>query len=296
VGPLTDYRRKVQARSNAFSSNASTVAITDAFIAAARAVNKGHTPLIGVVTASGGPHAFVDRDINVFMLHSAGANVVVLPFNGGFRQALDADDCANLRYDYDSYTNLKLERGAYHADLMFPDLAELQQAFCTNHGRALNDLLKRLNGIYFSGGNQTRHLESLVAKDAVGDYTLPSLQQAILWRRHAQGKRVVAGSSAGDHIQGGGTWHGKPVPMVSWRSSYDAPRFGFVKGFGADNDTSELSEAEHSANISNIPVVYPLGSLGVFSFGVLDSHQCAGRFASCDGECKAPTPAPESTP
>ena len=296
MDPLTDYRRRVQARSNAFSSNASTVAITDAFIAAARAVNKGHRPLIGVVTASGGPHAFVDRDINVFILHSAGANVVVLPFNGGFRQALDADDCANLRYDYDSYTNLKLERRAYHADLMFPDLAELQQAFCANHGRALNDLLKRLNGIYFSGGNQARHLESLVAKDAVGDYTLPSLQQAILWRRHAQGKLVVAGSSAGDHIQGGGTWHGKPVPMVSGGSSYDAPRFGFVKGFGADNDTSELSEAEHSANISNIPVVYPLGGLGVFRFGVLDSHQCAGRFASCDGECKAPTPAPESTP
>ncbi|MEO7106237.1 MAG: hypothetical protein ABIZ09_07695 [Rhodoferax sp.] len=272
VDPLTDYRRKWQARSTPFSSNASTVAITDAFIAAARALNKGHTPLIGVVTAAGGPHAFVDRDINVFMLHSAGANVVYLPFNGGFRQALDADDCANLRYYYDSYTNSKLEHGVYHADLLFPDLATLQHAFCVHHGRALNALLKRLNGIYFSGGNQARHLESLVAKDAAGNFTLPSVQQRILQQRHAQGQLVVGGSSAGDHIQGGGLWHGKPVPMVGGGSSYDALRFGFIRGLGANGDTTEQAEAEPYANIHNIPVIYPLGGLGVFRFGVLDSH------------------------
>ena len=272
VDPLTSYRRKWQARSTPFSSNASTVAITNAFVAAARAANKGRRPLIGVVTASAGPHPFVDRDINVFMLHSAGADVVYLPLDGGFRQALDADDCANLRYYYDSYTNRKLEHGVYHADLLFPDLAEQQQAFCANHGRALNAALKRLNGIYFSGGNQARHLESLVAKDAAGDYTLTSAQQDILQRRHAQGQLVVAGTSAGDHIQGGGVWNGKPVPMVSGGSSYDALRFGFVKGLGANGDFAELGANEQMTSASNVPVIYPLGGLGVFRFGVLDSH------------------------
>lgn len=272
VDLLTNYRRKWQARSTPFSSNTSTVAITTAFVAAARVANKGHTPLIGVVTASAGPHPFVDRDINVFMLHSAGAHVVYLPLDGGFRQALDADDCSNLRYYYDSYTNSKLERGVYHADLLFPDLAAQQQAFCADHGRTLNATLNRLNGIYFSGGNQARHLESLVAKDAAGDYTLTSTQQAILQRRHAQGHLVVAGTSAGDHIQGGGLWHGKPVPMVSGGSSYDALRFGFSKGLGANGDTTELGQAEQMTSTSNVPVIYPLGGLGVFRFGVLDSH------------------------
>ncbi len=272
VDPLTNYQRKWQARSTPFSSNASTVAITNAFVAAARAANKGRTPLIGVVTASAGPHPFVDRDINVFMLHSAGADVVYLPLDGGFRQALDADDCSNLRYYYDSYTNSKLERGVYHADLLFPDLAAQQQAFCANHGRALNATLNRLNGIYFSGGNQARHLESLVAKDAAGDYTLTSAQQAIVQRRHTQGQLVVAGTSAGDHIQGGGVWNGKPVPMVSGGSSYDALRFGFVKGLGANGDFAELGANEQMTSTSNVPVIYPLGGLGVFHFGVLDSH------------------------
>ncbi len=272
VDPLPNYKRKWQARSTPFSSNASTVAITNAFVAAARAANKGRTPLIGVVTASAGPHPFVDRDINVFMLQSAGADVVYLPLDGGFRQALDANDCANLRFYYDSYNNSKLERGAYHADLLFPDLAAQQQAFCANHGQSLNATLNRLNGIYFSGGNQARHLESLVAKDAGGNYTLSSAQHTILQRRHAQGQLVVAGTSAGDHIQGGGVWHGKPVPMVSGGSSYDALRLGFAKGNGANGDTAELGQTEPNINPNNIPIIYPLGGLGVFRFGVLDSH------------------------
>jgi cyanophycinase-like exopeptidase len=272
VDPLVNYRRKWQARSTPFSSNTTTVAITDAFVAAARAANKGRRPLIGVVTASAGPHPFVDRDINVFMLHSAGADVVYVPLDGGFRQAVDADDCAHLRYYYDSYTNSKLERGVYHADLMFPDLAAQQQAFCANHGRALNAVLNRLNGIYFSGGNQARHMEGLVARDAASNYTLTSAQQAILQRRHAQGQLVVAGSSAGDHIQGGGVWNGKPVPMVSGGSSYDALRFGFVKGLGANGDFAELGANEQMTSAGNVPVIYPLGGLGVFRYGVLDSH------------------------
>ena len=270
VDPLPHFRRKLQARSTLFSSNASSVAITNAVVAAARAINQGRKPLIGVVTASAGLHPFADHDINVFMLRSAGADVVYLPLDGGFRQALDADDCANLRYYYDSYTNTRPERVVYHADLLFPDLAQQQQALCANRGEALNTLLERLNGIYFSGGNQARHLESLVTQDAAGNYTLPSAQLAILQRRHAQSQLVVAGTSAGNHIQGGGLWQGKPVPMVGGGSSYDALKKGFAQGRGVAGDTAEPGQTEHNTNFP--PVIYPLGGLGVFRFGVLDSH------------------------
>ena len=270
VDPMPHYRRKLQGRSTLFSSNTSSVAITIAIVAAARAANQGRTPLIGVVTASAGMHPFADRDLNVFMLQSAGAEVVYLPLDGGFRQALDADDCAHLRYYYDSYTNTRPERVVYHADLLFPDLAEQQQALCANRGQALNDLLGRLNGIYFSGGNQARHLESLVTKTAAGDYTLPSAQLAILQRRHAQGQLVVAGTSAGNHIQGGGLWQGKPVPMVGGGGSYDVLQSGFGQGRGVVGDTAEPGQTEHNTNFA--AVIYPLGGLGVFRFGVLDSH------------------------
>ena len=268
--PLPPYRRKLQGRSTMFSSDASSVAITHTFVAAARAANQGRKPLVGVVTASAGHHPFADHDINVFMLRSAGAEVVYLPLDGGFRQALDANDCSNLRYYYDSYANTNPERAVYHADLAFPDLAALQQTMCENDGEALNATLNRLNGIYFSGGNQARHLESLVNKDATGAYSLPSAQLAILQHRHAQGTLVVAGTSAGNHIQGGGQWRGKPVPMVGGGGPYEVVTEGFMQGYGVTADTAQLGQTDHNTHFA--AVLYPLGGLGVFRFGVLDSH------------------------
>jgi cyanophycinase len=262
--------RKVQARSVLFSSNRASAAIATAFVAAARAANGGKTPLIGVVTAAAGPHAFVDRDINVSALQSAGAEVVYLPLEGGFRLALDFDDCSNLRYFYDHYANTNPERAVYHADLLFPDLAQQQQAFCVNRGQTLNATLSQLNGIYFSGGNQARHLESLVGKDAEGNYTAPSAQLTILQQRHAQGKLVVAGTSAGNHIQGGGLWLGKPVPMIGGGDSYDVLCKGFHRGQGPAGDAPELGLTEHTTTYA--PALYPLGGFGLFRFGLLDSH------------------------
>nr|WP_295771662.1 hypothetical protein [Rhodoferax sp.] len=262
--------RKLQGRSTLFSSNAASVAISESFVAAARAANGGKKPLIGVVTASAEPHPFVDHDINMFALASAGADVVYLPLEGGYRQALDAQDCANVRYYYDRYTNSNPPRPVYHADLLYPDLSALQQRLCANNAALLNATLERLNGIYFSGGDQTRHLESLLTEDSSGHYTVPSAQLAILQRRHAQGQLVVAGTSAGNHFQGGGLWRGKPVPMVGGGDSYDALKAGFAIGEGSAAAASELGKPGDS--IAYAPIVYPHGGLGVFRFGVLDSH------------------------
>ncbi len=261
VDRIPNVQRKIEARSTLFTANAASQASTEAFVAAARAANGGQKPLIGVVTASAGPHPFVDRDINVFALRSAGANAVYVPLDGGFRQALDADDCGNMRYYYDSYNNPAPDRMVFHADLQFPDLAQQQIAFCENHGQLLNALLKRLNGVYFSGGNQARHLDSLVSTDASGDYTVPSAQLHILQRRYAQGQLVVGGTSAGDQFQGGGLWRGKPVPMIGGGDSYTALKRGFAT---AKVDTQAVANTG--------PVLYPLGGLGAFRFGVLDSH------------------------
>ncbi len=270
VDRVPNIQRKIEARSALFTANAASQASIAAFVAAARAANGGQKPLIGVVTASAGPHAFVDRDINVFALRSAGANAVYVPLEGGFRQALDADDCNNMRYYYDSYSNPAPDRMVFHADLQFPDLAQQQVALCENHGQALNALLQRLNAVYFSGGNQARHLDSLVSTDAAGDYTVPSPQLQILQRRYAQGKLVVGGTSAGDQFQGGGVWHGKPVPMIGGGDSYTALRHGFAIAKGPTRSATAQTPGDQKANFG--PVLYPLGGLGAFQFGVLDSH------------------------
>ena len=263
-------QRKLMARSHRFSSNTASVRIFDTFVAAARVHSAGKTPLIGVVTASGGPHPFEDHDLNVLALRSAGAHVVYLPLEGGFRQALDANDCAHLRYDYDRYANTNPERTVFHSHWLFPDLARLQQEMCENQGAKLNAVLRQLHGIYFSGGNQARHLESLVGRDAGGRYTDISAQWQIIQSRHAQGKLVVAGTSAGNHFQGGGLWQGRAVPMVGGGDAYDVLKNGYATGQGPASDISTAGIAD--ANARYPAVIYPGGGLGTFRYGVLDSH------------------------
>ena len=251
--------RKVEARTTKFLSDKSSFDIYTQFVAAAKVANGGKTPTIGVVTASV-ENAFTDRDINVFTLISAGANVVYLPMEGGFRKALDAGDCVNTRYYYDSYANTNASGNYYNMDQVFPDLAQQQTDFCANGAATLNSTLQSLNGIYFGGGDQSRHLESFVTKDASNNYTVLSPQLAILKARFDRGELVVAGTSAGDHIQNGGTWKGKPVPMIGGGDSYATLKSGFVKGNGP-LPASDLS-----------PVNYANGGLGFFKYGVLDSH------------------------
>ena len=251
--------RKFEARTTKFLSDKSSFDIFTQFVAAAKVGNGGKTPTIGVVTASV-ENAFADSDINVFMLRSAGANVVYLPMQGGFRQALDANDCANTRYYYDSYANTNASGDYYNMDQVFPDLAQQQTDFCANGGATLNSTLQGLNGIYFSGGDQARHLESFVSKDTSANYSVVSPQLAILKARFDKGDLVVAGTSAGNHIQNGGIWKGKPVPMIGGGDSYATLKSGFTKGQGP-LPASDLS-----------PVSYANGGLGFFKYGVLDSH------------------------
>lgn len=263
VNPNPQTSRKIEARSTRFLTDKASFDLFTQFVAAAKAANNGNTPTLGVVTASA-ENPFGDSDINVYGLKSAGANVVYLPFDGGFRKALDANsgagDCANTKYYYDSYANANASGDYYNMDQVFPDLAKLQTDFCANRAATLNSTLEGLSGIYFSGGDQSRHLESFMTKDASSDYTVVSPQATILKTRFAAGKLVVAGTSAGDHIQNGGLWKGKNVPMIGGGDSYATLKSGYVKG------TGPLAATDLSA------VSYANGGLGFFKYGVLDSH------------------------
>lgn len=268
VEAIPSKPRKREARSVLFASNPHVRSTFQQFVAAARAANGGKTPKIGVVTASADAHPFADADINVDALRSAGADVVYIPMDGGMRQALDRNDCNAVDLYYDSYANTRSARSYFHSALVYPDLAGQQRRFCENHGALLNATLRELSGLYFSGGDQARHLESFVSKDAQGQYTVVSAQLAILRARHAQGKLVVAGTSAGNHIQGGGLWQGMPVPMLGGGDSYEALRAGFIRGNGPTLGTAPPDGSEGKYPASS----YERGGLGFFQLGLLDSH------------------------
>ena len=251
--------RKIEARTVKFLADKASFDIYTSFVAAAQAANGGKKPMIGVVTASA-ENPFGDRDINVMALQSAGADVIYLPLEGGLRKAIDAGDCANTQFYYDGYANTSASGDYFNMAQIYPDLATLQTSYCAANGASLTAAIGGLSGIFFSGGDQSRHLESLVTKDASKAYSVASPQLVALKARFDAGQLVVGGTSAGNHIQGGGQWKGKPVSMIGGGDSYATLKGGFVPG------TGPLPASDNSPNS------YANGGLGFFKFGVLDSH------------------------
>ncbi|MFZ6800491.1 cyanophycinase [Undibacterium sp. Di24W] len=259
--------RLLQARSVKFLSDRSSSAIYQTFLEAtqrkADQKQPGSKPKIGIVTASA-ENPFNDRDISYYAFKSLGADVVWLPIEGGLRQAIDQQLCEFAPIFYADYANRGSLRDYSHMDLLYPDLAAQQIAFCKNNASALNQELMKLDGIFFTGGNQTRHLESFITKQAM--YSVSSSdgvseQLRLLRKQYAEGRLVVAGSSAGDAVQSGGQWRGRPVPMIGGGDSVKVLRHGYGQ---IDGPEPEAPGAKGSFAKN--------GGLGFFRFGVLDSH------------------------
>jgi cyanophycinase len=252
--------RKIEARSVAFLSNADSRDIYMSFVQAARSLNGGATPTIGVLT-SAAENAWADRDINVTALESAGAKVVYLPLEGGMRRALDENNaCERASIYYSDYGNSNSLSTNFHMAGVYPDIAQLRSNFCANNGASLNSAISSLNGLFVAGGDQARHLETLLSKDASNQYTVVSPQLTTLRNRFAAGQLVVAGTSAGAAVQTGGVWKGRQVPMLGGGYSWDTLANGYTAGSGP------------SAQEGTGGRLYAQGGWGLFRYGVLDQH------------------------
>ncbi|MFZ6819225.1 hypothetical protein [Undibacterium sp. Ji22W] len=260
-------QRLVQARSVKFLSDRSSASIYQTFLAAtqrkADQKQPGSKPRIGIVTASA-ENPFNDRDISYYAFKSLGADVVWLPIEGGLRQAIDQQLCDFAPIFYADYANRGSLRDYSHMDMLYPDLAAQQIAFCKNNASVLNQELMKLDGIFFTGGNQTRHLESFVTRksmDSAQSSDAASEQLRLLQKQYAEGRLVVAGSSAGDAVQSGGLWQGRTIPMIGGGDSVKVLRHGYRQ-----IDGPEPEEASAKGSFAKN------GGLGFFRFGVLDSH------------------------
>jgi len=257
-------QRLLQARSVKFLSDRNSASIYQNFLTAtqrkADQKQAGSKPKIGIVTASA-ENPFNDRDIFYYAFKSLGADVVWLPIEGGLRQAIDQQLCEFAPIFYADYANRGSLRDYSHMDLLYPDLAAQQITFCKNNASALNQELIKLDGIFFAGGNQTRHLESFITKQSINSVQSSSEQLRLLQKQYADGHLVVAGSSAGDAVQSGGQWRGRSVPMIGGGDSVRVLRHGYrqIDGPEPEEPSAKGSFAKN-------------GGLGFFRFGVLDSH------------------------
>lgn len=147
-------------------------------------------------------------------------------------------------------THAATYHGAYasaaHLDILYPDYFAAHLDACED---GLSAMIAEADGIYINGGDQVRTFEALVTFD--GTVRQNSAELAQILDRHAAGDLVVGGTSAGAAVQGGGRLlsTANVNPMVTAGSPHTILKNGY------NADSAELT-----------------GGMGVFSWGVTDTH------------------------
>ncbi len=225
-------------------------------------------PKILIVTASSrDPLVAVDFYLSAFA--QTGAEVQWLPLNAAYQAAQQQRDqgkasCQQLpQYLADIHAT-------YNRAAVYPDLMQQLVTFCQQGPAHAVAQIEQADAIFFNGGDQSLTLQALRLADGSAS---PELQ-AITARMKA-GKLIVAGTSAGTAVQAGGQleplFGAGPVPMISNGSSRQA----LLSGAVAAAAPLAGCEKNHScpAALAEDQLTYrPQGGLGLFPFGVMDTH------------------------
>lgn len=171
------------------SKRSEGVAILRAFVAAAAQRSPARKPLIAVVTASSND-SFDPVDFYLSALREAGAEPVWWPLDAALAAAVyDGKSC-------DTLADLRLQKLALPArELVYPDLAAAQLAACRSP-QALLDMVDRLQGVFFSGGDQWRLRQAFFDNEDQPNAWLKKLRVG-----YARGDIVIGGTSAGTAVQ-----------------------------------------------------------------------------------------------
>uniref|UniRef100_A0A486XQH9 Secreted cyanophycinase CphE n=1 Tax=Rheinheimera sp. BAL341 TaxID=1708203 RepID=A0A486XQH9_9GAMM len=231
---------------------------------AAQVAGPQRKPRLLVVTASGrDPFAAVDFYTNLF--NELGAETSWLPINAAYQQAQqqvvdDKPSCDNL-VQYLAQTH-----GTYQRSRVYPDLMQQMQRFCQQGNAGAVEQLRRADAIFFNGGDQSLTLRALRLDDGTASEELKQIERML-----AAGQIIVAGTSAGTAVMSGGSFAGQRTPMITNGDSYNAMQFGAfdltAPQPGCDKDQScsnGLAENHLTFNSQ--------GGLGLFNWGVLDTH------------------------
>jgi len=221
-------------------------------------------PRLLVVTASSrDPFAAVDFYTNLFT--EAGADVRWLPINAAYQAAQqkrvdNKPSCAQLPQYLAAY------HGTYQRERVYPDLMQQLREFCQQGTAAAVEQIRRADAIFINGGDQSLTLQALRLEDGSVSAELKQIQSML-----DTGQIIVAGTSAGTAVMSGGSYQGRITPMISNGDSYNAMRFGAfdlpAPQPGCDKDQScSNGLAENHLTFTST------GGLGLFSWGVLDTH------------------------
>lgn len=221
-------------------------------------------PRLLIVTASGrDPFAAVDFYTNVFA--EAGAEVSWLPINAAYQAA--QQNKTNNKPGCDQLPQyLKLHHGTYQRTRVYPDLMQQLQTFCQQGTDAAVEKIRQADAIFINGGDQSLTLRAFRLEDGTASAELQQIERMV-----QAGQLIIAGTSAGTAVMAGGSELGRKIPMITNGDSFSAMQYGAfdlpAPEPGCDKDQScSNGLAENHLTFS------AQGGLGLFSWGVLDTH------------------------
>lgn len=231
--------------------------ILRAFVAAATERAGGKRPSVAVVTASAFD-PFDPVDFYLDALTEAGADVAWWPIDAPLNAAMfDAD--GNGRRDCDALSGLRLERlGLPARERIYPDLVAQQQRACEDPD-ALATLPQRVQGVFFSGGDQWKLRRAFFdAQDRPNPWLL-ALRDAV-----AKGDVVIGGTSAGSAVQSGG-------PMLSNGTAEEALKHGAIVSPPPASGCARSGDCIGGLDEDTF-TFWPDGGLGLSPGMIVDTH------------------------
>gem|GEM_PF-533534 len=247
-----DHRLTEQA-SPEFTAERSRPDIYAAFVEMAAAVtSKDEARILVFTSAARDPLSPVDYYLSAF--EKSGADVRWAPADPAVMESIQSGDCQGLDERRNTINN------SWERERVYPDLAAKQQALCQAPDQLLS-LVDWADGVFFNGGDQSRHRATLFDVD---NQPSPALEK--IREKFENDELVVGGTSAGTAVQ-----TGQQVPMIS-SGSPEAALLGQVKAAPAPAPDCDIHGDCPETTTPDTLTWHPDGGLGFFDHGLLDTH------------------------
>ncbi|RUO18978.1 hypothetical protein CWE08_10485 [Aliidiomarina iranensis] len=209
-------------------------------------------PLVLVVTASG-RDSFDAVDFYLDTFRSQGVQAQWLPIDAAFGHAVAANNC-------EAISQLReVHQQAFARERVYPWLAEQQKKACENPEMLLS-LIAKAQGVFINGGDQSLTRQAFYSPNGNASSWFTAIRA-----RMNEGMMVAGGTSAGTAVMSG-------APMISNGSSEAALREGaFAMAQPPAADCARFANCEPAVSANSL-TYHPQGGLGLFPFGILDTH------------------------
>ena len=248
------------------SKSAAAKEIYRHFVAMAKSAHFARTgktvaqPRIGILTSASSDH-FDPVDFYLSAFQQAGAKAQWLPLDAAVRSSF-GKDCGKIAAARTALT------GAVDRAEIYPDLAQTQRKFCQERSQ-LTKMLADFDGLFFNGGDQS------LSKAAWFDGPQPIPEFAQLQARVKAATLAIGGTSAGTAVM-------SKAAMITNGTSAIALQRGAKARPAPPLDCTRKRSCPKDL-IEDDLTYEPSGGLGLFAFGILDTHFAArerqGRLA-----------------